>query len=48
MIFVQQGRRSAAAIRSESGQAIGTGREVVVTRYENGVAYVREWDELTA
>lgn len=48
MIFVQQGRRSAAAVRSETGKAIPTGREVVVTRYENGVAYVREWDELTA
>ena len=48
MIFVQQGRRSCAAIRSETGEPIGKGREVVVTRYENGIAYVREWDELTA
>lgn len=48
MIFVQQGRRSAVAIRSESGKAIENGGEVVVTRYENGIAYVREWDELTA
>ncbi len=48
MIFVQQGRRSALAIRSEAGVAIPAGTEVVVTRYENGIAYVREWDELTA
>lgn len=48
MIFVQQGRRTAAAIRSETGAPIETGREVVVTRYENGIAFVREWDELTA
>lgn len=48
MIFVQQGRRSALAIRSENGTPIPTGREVVVTRYEQGIAYVREWDELTA
>jgi hypothetical protein len=48
MIFVQQGRRSAVAIRSEHGAAIPTGKEVVVTRYEDGIAYVREWDELTA
>jgi hypothetical protein len=48
MIFVQQGRRSAVPIRSEDGAAIPTGKEVVVTRYENGIAYVREWDELTA
>ena len=48
MIFVQQGRRAAVAIRSEDGTAIPTGKEVVVTRYENGIAYVRAWDELTA
>ncbi len=48
MIFVQQGRCSALAIRSENGNPIPRGREVVVTRYEQGIAYVREWDELTA
>lgn len=48
MIFVQQGRRSAASIRSETGSAIEVGREVIVTRYEHGIAFVREWDELTA
>jgi hypothetical protein len=48
MIFVQQGRRSAVPIRSESGSPIPSGKEVVVTRYEQGIAYVREWEELTA
>jgi membrane protein implicated in regulation of membrane protease activity len=48
MIFVQQGRRAAVPIRSESGIAIPAGKEVVVTRYEDGIAYVREWEELTA
>jgi hypothetical protein len=48
MIFVQQGRRSGVPIRSENGEPIPAGKEVVVTRYENGIAYVREWDELTA
>lgn len=48
MIFVQQGRRAGVPIRSESGRAIAAGREVVVTRYENGIAYVREWEELNA
>jgi membrane protein implicated in regulation of membrane protease activity len=47
MIFVQQGRRSGVAIRSEGGDPIAVGKEVVVTRYEGGIAYVREWDELT-
>jgi hypothetical protein len=48
MIFVQQGRRAGIPIRSENGHPIATGREVVVTRYEHGIAYVREWEELTA
>jgi hypothetical protein len=48
MIFVQQGRRAAVPIRSETGAEIPAGKEVVVTRYEEGIAYVREWDELTA
>ncbi len=48
MIFVQQGRRAAVPIRSETGSPIPAGKEVVVTRYENGIAYVREWEELTA
>ncbi|HTA42617.1 MAG TPA: hypothetical protein VK789_09230, partial [Bryobacteraceae bacterium] len=48
MIFVQEGRRAAVPIRSENGNPIPLGKEVVVTRYEQGVAYVREWDELTA
>ena len=48
MIFVQQGRRAGVPIRSEKGTPIPAGKEVVVTRYEDGIAYVREWDELTA
>jgi hypothetical protein len=48
MIFVQQGRRSSLSIRSEDGVAIPAGKEVVVTRYEQGIAWVREWDVLTA
>jgi hypothetical protein len=48
IIFIQQGRRTASSIRSEIGAPIETGREVVVTRFENGIGYVREWDELTA
>ena len=48
MIFVQQGRRAGVPIRSENGRPIPAGKEVVVTRYEQGIAYVREWEELTA
>ena len=48
IIFSQAGSRRAAPARSEEGDAaIAKGTEVVVTRYERGVAYVRPWDELT-
>ena len=47
MIYSQAGSRRAASIRSENGQPIARGVEVVVTRYEKGIAYVRPWDELT-
>jgi membrane protein implicated in regulation of membrane protease activity len=46
MIFSQAGTRRAAPARSEDGLAIGKGTEVVVTRYERGIAYVRPWEEL--
>ena len=48
MIFRQQGRRRGIPIRSDAGYPIPIGKEVVVTRYEDGIAYVREWDDLTA
>ncbi len=47
MIFSQAGTRRAAAIRGENGEAIATGVEVVVTRYEKGIAYVRRWEDLS-
>jgi hypothetical protein len=47
MIYSQNGQRRSAAIRSEDGQAISKGAEVLVTRFERGVAYVRAWDEVT-
>jgi len=48
MIFVQLGVRKPCAARSESGDPLAKGEEVVVTRYEGGIAYVRRWDELAA
>src|SRR5262249_47492775 len=46
IIFEQQGARKACAARFESEEEVSRGEEVVVTRYENGVAYVRRWSEL--
>ncbi len=46
IIFSQTGARRASAARSEDGHAIERGAEVVVIRYERGIAYVRRWDDL--
>lgn len=47
MIFSQEGVRRAVAARSETGASIPRGTEVLVTRYERGIAYVRPWEEVT-
>ncbi|HZU22490.1 MAG TPA: hypothetical protein VE998_06620 [Terriglobales bacterium] len=46
IVYSQMGRRFCAAARSDSGTALPKGAEVVVTRYEHGVAFVRLWEEL--
>jgi hypothetical protein len=46
-MFSQVGARRAAPARSDGGSEIPKGVEVVVTRYERGVAYVRPWEELS-
>lgn len=45
IMFTLNGRRCVAGARSESGAAVARGTEVVVTKYERGLAYVREWEE---
>ena len=45
--YSQGGTRHAAGARSEDSGAIAKGSEVVVTRYEHGIAYVRRWEEMT-
>jgi hypothetical protein len=47
IIFSQAGARHGAAARSEDGLAIERGAEVIVIRYERGIAYVRRWEDLT-
>ncbi|HYV42196.1 MAG TPA: hypothetical protein VEO02_10450 [Thermoanaerobaculia bacterium] len=46
IVYSQQGTRRSAGARSEDASAIPHGSEVVVTRYEKGIAYVRLWEEL--
>jgi membrane protein implicated in regulation of membrane protease activity len=45
IIYSQEGTRRVAGARSENGGAIPKGAEVMVTRYEKGIAYVRLWEE---
>jgi hypothetical protein len=47
LVYTQGGTRRVAGARAESGDAIAKGVEVVVTRYEKGIAYVRPWDEFS-
>ena len=35
-----------SAARCETGESLPRGMEVIVTRYDRGVAYIRPWDEL--
>ena len=46
IVFTHAGTRRVAGARSDCGRAIPKGTEVVVTRYEKGIAYVAMWDDL--
>jgi membrane protein implicated in regulation of membrane protease activity len=47
IVYAQEGTRRVTGARSDVGAAIAKGVEVVVTRYEKGIAYVRPWEELS-
>jgi hypothetical protein len=47
IIYSQVGTRRVCGARSEDGGAIAKAAEVVVTRYEKGIAYVRLWSEMS-
>lgn len=46
IVFSQAGARHCAGARSADGKEIPKGTEVIVTRYEKGIAYVRPYDEM--
>jgi hypothetical protein len=46
IVFTHAGTRRVAGARSESGRTVPKGTEVIVTRYEKGIAYVATWEEL--
>jgi membrane protein implicated in regulation of membrane protease activity len=46
LIYSQAGTRRACGARADDNAIIERGTEVIVTRYENGIAYVRLWTEM--
>ena len=47
IIFSLGGARRCAGARCDDGRALERGAEVVIERYDKGIAYVRRWDEFT-
>jgi membrane protein implicated in regulation of membrane protease activity len=47
IIYSQAGTRRTCGARGDDGKAVAKGTEVMVTRYEKGIAYVRLWTEVS-
>lgn len=47
VIFSLGGVRRCAGARSDAGELVEKGAEVVIERYEKGIAYVKRWDDFT-
>jgi membrane protein implicated in regulation of membrane protease activity len=48
VVFLQGGVRRSSGARSHDGQALEKGAEVVIEKYEHGIAYVHRWEEFTS
>lgn len=48
MIFEQMGTRRVCAARSDLGESLLKGTEIIVTRYDKGMAYVRRWEDMAS
>jgi membrane protein implicated in regulation of membrane protease activity len=47
VIYVRDGARKPLPACSDDGREIGRDEEVIVTRFEKGIAYVRTWEAMT-
>jgi hypothetical protein len=47
VIFSLGGVRRCAGARSDGGEAVEKGADVVIERYEKGIAYVKRWEDFT-
>jgi len=48
VVFLLGGVRRSVGARADDGKPIEKGAEVVIERHENGIAYVKRWDEFTS
>jgi len=48
IVYTVGGTRHAEGARSESGEGLEQGREVVILRVEKGIAYVEPWSKIAA
>lgn len=48
IIFSMNGVRRCAGARCDDGRAVDKGAEVVIERYEKGIAYVKKWEEFSS
>ena len=47
IIYLLGGTRQCSGARSDDGKPIEKGAEVVIARYEKGIAYVKRWEEFS-
>jgi hypothetical protein len=47
-VYLQAGVRRSTGARSQDGKALEKGAEVVIEKYENGIAFVRRWEEFSS
>ena len=47
IIYSQAGTRRTCGARCENGAALEKGTEIMVSRYEKGIAYVKPWEEVS-
>jgi membrane protein implicated in regulation of membrane protease activity len=47
IIYSQAGTRRTCGARSEDGIALEKGAEIMVARYEKGIAYVKRWEDVS-
>lgn len=46
IVYSQDGARKYCSARSDDGTPVPKGTEVVVTRYDKGIAYVSRWESM--